>query len=207
MSYQSSVDIPYYVNKYQIPARLDKKDILMHYYRTGRKLGYFPNITAEIYYCRMRNFDASYYSTKYSDTLKNLDPLSHWKRYGYNTNNPTNECEENGQHLINCKCQIKENVTDLNNSYLNKCHIMNISTSDTCDNDIPSVASDDELIKEKEKEKDREITIKNNKMMKKNKTLISTYEVHDCIKSDLSIIPKKNNDNNLKSIKYNQRRN
>lgn len=210
MSYPSSIDIMYYTQKYNISDRLTKKDIATHYYKIGRKMGYFPNIMAEKYYCQLKNFDPVFYAKKYDSQLQNLNPLSHWKRHGYKNNNYTCECEETGRHLPDCKCLIKENCSDTNECYENKCNIMIANKNNESDNDIPSITSDNN---EQMNYRKREIVITNdtmnkttNKLMNKRpirkKNMLVQHEVYDFIKADISFVPKKNNDNALTFASY-----
>lgn len=198
MSYPCLIDVIYYTQKYNISDKLNKKDISIHYYKIGKKMGYFPNIMAEKYYCQLKNFDPVFYAKKYEAVLQNLDPLTHWKRKGYKNNNNTCECEETLQHLPNCKCMIKENVTDTNVCYENKCHMMIASLNNDLDNDIPSITSDTYgHIKEKKKD----VWVSNKIPMNKKKVDVQC-DVYDFIKADASFISKKNNDNALTFTSY-----
>jgi len=109
----SHVDTNYYSTKYGIPN--NKKDVIEHYIKKGKQSGHFPNSETEIFYCRMINFDPSYYKRKYSLHHNDNDSLMrHWKFYGHKKGYHVNRCEEVGKHAqFLCNCKIKNNSIHL----------------------------------------------------------------------------------------------
>jgi hypothetical protein len=105
----SHVDTNYYSTKYGIAN--NKKDVIEHYIKKGKQSGHFPNSETEIFYCRMINFDPSYYKRKYSLHHNDNDSLMrHWKFYGHKKGYHVNRCEEIGKHAqFLCNCKIKNN--------------------------------------------------------------------------------------------------